>query len=352
MTRPFLPLMLAFGVLGMATPLAAADLQQTANLPLAQVAFDDQPVILPVTDSFNTAMHSVATDIGKHCTTTEAYGWRLQQTEQPRVNTIFNSVAGKLSTAGYNLQPQTPPSATREVTVFTAQKQDQDLLFMWSAGELGLVLLVCETQSGVVAAPDTLAAPASVADDVAAAEATKPEPKPKATPLKSKPKAKPKAKPQAKASKPAHDDLPPVMHEDSVAAPSDAVPVKNNKPGKAEPMSPEVKAMLDSLPPAQAIPVERPAATPEPEPVTDPAKLIPATPTGRANLPPQPAAPEAPPAVEPAPVLAPAPAPAPAPAAPAPTPPAPAPHPTNDVPLPAPPEVMPDTPKPAPAPAQ
>lgn len=276
MARPYLPsylsLMLALGLTFSAQNLMADDLQQAASSPLSGIAFDDHPVILPITESFQTAMHDVANDLGKHCGGTEAYGWRLLQTEQQRVNNAFNSAVSKLSELGYTLIPQTPHSATKEVTVFTAEKANKNILIMWSAGDLGLVLLMCDAQNGTAAnATDVL--PDLVAE-APVEEVKKPIVKKHVEKTKPVTKHKEKAKP--------------------------VVPTKKTaKLMKPEPLTPEVKAMLDSLPEATtpndnlAIPASTPDAiiVPAPEPKTAVPLAPPAPAEAPMNIPTPPPAP-------------------------------------------------------------
>jgi hypothetical protein len=283
MTRFLLPLALLLGTILVAHPIAAADPPTNPNLVLAGISFDDPPLPLPVTPNLQQALNQIAGDIGRHCAKQEAYGWRLQQTEQERVNGIFSDTATKLNGAGYNLVPQTPPSATRDITIFLAERAQQDLLFLWSAGELGLVLLVCEAQSSVTAIDQPAAEPVATEP----APSLKPSAKVK-QPTKPKPVAKSKAeKPKAKAEakKPAPaivepsaiaiDDLPPVVREATTAAPLAPAAPKTVAVPPLPNVTPEVKAMLESLPeapPAVPEPIAAPdtnAALPAPLPVDD-----------------------------------------------------------------------------------
>jgi len=273
MARPALPLLLAaLGLLVSTAPLKAETLPLADSTPLAHINFDDKPAALPVTDSFQSALASVAGDLGKHCGATEAYGWRLQQSEQSRVNTIFGNAVEKLQAQGYEMTPQTPASASREITVFTAKKAQQELLVMWSAGDLGLVLLMCESQP-----------------KLATQESLEPAPV-KIVPKAKKPAVKKTAAPKKAAEKtaPMPADLPAVVGESAVAKPeSNSVKAK-----AAETLTPEVKAMLDSLPESPATapkavePMMKPMADPTPAaaaidltvpPV--PPETMPATPT-------------------------------------------------------------------------
>lgn len=272
-----LPLALFLGAILVAPPLLAADPPSTPNLELAGISFDDPPMRLPVTPNLHRAMNQIAGDLGKHCSVQEAYGWRVQQTEQERVNGIFSSAATKLSEAGYNLTPQTPPSATRDITIFLAQRPAQDLLFLWSAGELGLVLLVCDAPNGVletarsVNSPDNFeAAPEQNKSEIKVRKSGKPKPASKVKSDKSNPM--PTATKTHATDAPMAigiDDLPPVVHETTTATPI-APPLPKETPKSAPPeVAPEVKAMLESLPekPPAAVEAVPSATPPTPQPL-------------------------------------------------------------------------------------
>ncbi len=277
MARFKLPLALFLGTIFMASPLWAAEPETTKNLELAGISFDDPPLRLPVTPALQQAMNQIAGDLGKHCGTQEAYGWRVQQTEQQRVNDIFSSAATKLGTAGYNLAPQTPPSATRDITIFLAQRPAEDLLFLWSAGELGLVLLVCDAQNGVTASESLGAAPDAVEPVVVTKKPSATTKKPvKPKPVTKSKAAKPSTKPAISRFSPvgdapaaiAVDDLPPVVRETTTAAPIPPAPAKETIPPSPQ-VTPEVKAMLESLPesPPTAPAFAEPTASTPPEPL-------------------------------------------------------------------------------------
>jgi hypothetical protein len=128
-----------------ALPVQAADLPMATASPLAGIGFDDRPLFLPVQRNFQMAMLTAGTEIGRSCGKMEAYGWRMSQSEQGRVNQIFNSSVDRLRGMGYVIEMQTPNSVSKDVTMFTADRSNKHLLFMWSAGEIGLVMTLCET---------------------------------------------------------------------------------------------------------------------------------------------------------------------------------------------------------------
>lgn len=129
----------------------AADLPKAAVSPIAGITFDDPPISLPVAPNFQVAMQAAAGELGLSCGTVESYGWRMQQSEQQRVNTIFTTTVERLRAQNFIMETRAPTTVAHDITVFTAHRRDKDLLAMWSAGELGLVLLLCDAQS--LAAP-------------------------------------------------------------------------------------------------------------------------------------------------------------------------------------------------------
>jgi hypothetical protein len=123
----------------------AADLPLATSSPLSGLAFDDKPLMLPMQHNFQMAMLTAGSEIGRSCGKMESYGWRMSQSEQGRVDQIFNSTVDHLHTMGYQVDPQNPVSVSHDITLFTADKADRHFLFMWSAGEVGLVMVLCET---------------------------------------------------------------------------------------------------------------------------------------------------------------------------------------------------------------
>jgi hypothetical protein len=138
----------AFLVLsGLAQPARAADLPLASGSILAGIGFDDRPLLLPVQRNFQMAMLTAGSELGRSCGKMEAYGWRMSQSEQSRVDQIFNSTVDRLRGLGYVVELQTPNSISRDITMFTADRPNRHLLSMWSAGEIGLVMVMCETSA-------------------------------------------------------------------------------------------------------------------------------------------------------------------------------------------------------------
>jgi hypothetical protein len=135
----------------MASPLRVVSKAQAADLPLATtsplvgVPFDDRPLALPVQRNFQMAMLTASSELGRSCGRMEAYGWRMSQSEQSRVNQIFNTTVDHLRGMGYGVEPQAPTSVSHDITMFTADRDNRHFIFMWSAGELGLVMVLCES---------------------------------------------------------------------------------------------------------------------------------------------------------------------------------------------------------------
>jgi hypothetical protein len=137
-------------VIGFAAQARAADLPLAAASPLTGVAFDDRPLLLPVQRNFQMAMLTASSELGRSCGSMEAYGWRMNQAEQGRVNQIFNNTVDRLRLLGYTIAPQILTSVSNDITLFTADRADKHFLFLWSAGELGLVLNLCATSAPLV----------------------------------------------------------------------------------------------------------------------------------------------------------------------------------------------------------
>ncbi|MDX2028917.1 MAG: hypothetical protein SFW62_09840 [Alphaproteobacteria bacterium] len=125
----------------------AVDLPLAAGSPLVGFAFDDRPLLLTVHRNFQMAMLTAGSEIGRSCGKMESYGWRMDQSEQQRVNQIFNNTVDRLRALGYVVETQAPSSISRDITMFTADRPDKHFLFMWSAGEIGLVMVLCESSA-------------------------------------------------------------------------------------------------------------------------------------------------------------------------------------------------------------
>ena len=125
----------------------AADLPLASTSPLAGIGFDDKPLYLPVQRNFQMAMLTAGSELGRSCGKMEAYGWRMSQSEQARVDQIFNSTVDRLRGLGYVVEMQNPNSISHDITMFTADSPKKHLLAMWSAGEIGLVMVLCETSA-------------------------------------------------------------------------------------------------------------------------------------------------------------------------------------------------------------
>lgn len=126
---------------------AAADLPLASGSDMAGIGFDDKPLVLPVQRNFQMAMLTAGSELGRSCGKMEAYGWRMAQTEQARVDQIFNTTVDRLRGLGYVVEMQTPNAVSKDITMFTADKPNRHLLSMWSAGEIGLVMVMCETSA-------------------------------------------------------------------------------------------------------------------------------------------------------------------------------------------------------------
>lgn len=125
----------------------ASDLPVAAGSPISGIAFEDRPLLLPVQRNFQMAMLTASSELGRSCGHMEAYGWRMDPNEQGRVNQIFNNTVDRLRAQGFVVESQTLGSVSHDVTLFTADRRDKNLIFMWSAGEVGLVMVLCQTSA-------------------------------------------------------------------------------------------------------------------------------------------------------------------------------------------------------------
>lgn len=140
-------LFLVLGIFVSVTSVRAGDLPTAVSSPIAGITFDDQPLSLPVQRNFQMAMLTSSSELGRSCGRMEAYGWRMAQDEQQRVNQVFNSTVDRMRAQGYVVESQAPNSVSKDITLFTADRPDKHLIFMWSAGEIGLVMVLCETSA-------------------------------------------------------------------------------------------------------------------------------------------------------------------------------------------------------------
>lgn len=136
----------------------AADLPTAAGSPIAGINFDDRPLMLPVQRNFQMAMLTASTELGRTCGKMEAYGWRLGDKEQGRVNQIFNNTVDRMRAQGYAVQTQNARAVSKDVTLFTADREDKRLMFLWSAGDIGLVMVLCQTTAPLPSTPRNILA--------------------------------------------------------------------------------------------------------------------------------------------------------------------------------------------------
>lgn len=141
---------LVLAAIALPESLYAADLPLASKSPLAGFTFDDRPLALPVQQNFQMAMLTASSDLGRSCGKMEAYGWRMKQTEQERVDQVFNNTVDRLRALGYVVEAQAPSSVSRDITLFTADRADKHFIFMWSAGQIGLVMVLCESSPPLV----------------------------------------------------------------------------------------------------------------------------------------------------------------------------------------------------------
>ena len=78
----------------------AMNMPTAAGSPIAGIAFDDRPLMLPDHRNFQMAMIAISSEMGRSCGQMESYGWRLDPEEQNRVNLLFNNTVDRFACAG------------------------------------------------------------------------------------------------------------------------------------------------------------------------------------------------------------------------------------------------------------
>lgn len=280
------------------TGMRSETLRRVSYSDLSGVTFADQPLRMNASEAFRRSLDTVSFELGRPCKSQEYFGWPMQQSEQGRVDRIFEETNAKFKLRGYNLQPRKPRSVGSDVAAFTADRHDKRILGIWSAGDVGLLLLMCDSD---VPPPSAVAAK------------TKHEPVAK---KKSKKTKKRSAKTVTSTSVTPTEtgvtqpDAPTGMIDPNMGAGPSGAPVPSAKPQ----VIPGAASKSAQEEPAQSTPAAPPAATPPapapvaPAPVATPEPATPApapapTPTPTPAAAPEPAAPAPAPKVEaPAPV--------------------------------------------------
>lgn len=122
-------------------------LRRVSFSELSGITFDDQPLRMNASDAFRRSLEMVSFELGRPCKGQEYFGWPMQQTEQKRVDRIFEETNEKFKLRGFSITPQRPRSVGHDVSVFTADRLDKKVLGIWSAGDVGLLLLMCDAQT-------------------------------------------------------------------------------------------------------------------------------------------------------------------------------------------------------------
>lgn len=255
------------------TGMRSETLRRVSYSDLSGVTFADQPLRMNASEAFRRSLDTVSFELGRPCKSQEYFGWPMQQSEQGRVDRIFEETNAKLKLRGYNLQPRKPRSVGSDVAAFTADRHDKRILGIWSAGDVGLLLLMCDSDAP---APSALAAK------------TKHE-------VAGKKKLKKSKKKSAKAVT-STDTTAPEFSATQPDAPT-GTPTPSAKP-QVIPGAPS-KNVQDE--PAQSTPAAAPAVAPAPTPVAAPEPAAPAplpAPAPATTTPPAPKA-ETPAAINP-----------------------------------------------------
>ncbi|MCL2469556.1 MAG: hypothetical protein FWF24_04925 [Alphaproteobacteria bacterium] len=159
-------LLLVFGIFfGFSSSSQAQQPLGVVSSAIAGISFDDPPLVLPIQRNFQMAMLTSSSALGRTCGRMEAYGWRVDAQEQNRVDNIFNTTVDRLLTQDFTVEAKAASGISDDVTLFTADRADKNLIMLWSAGDIGLVMVLCETSAPLrdsVRDADTLAMAESV----------------------------------------------------------------------------------------------------------------------------------------------------------------------------------------------
>ena len=257
-------------------------LRRVSQSEISGVTFDDQPLRLSASEPFRRSLDTVSFELGRPCKNQEYLGWPLQQSEQSRVDRVFEEVNEKMKLRGYDLQPRKARSVGSDVAAFTADNAERRLLGIWSAGDVGLLLLMCDSET-----PRDLAYAAKLKQESDAAAAKKAKPKTGKAKKKNKKrphgflktKAAPMAAPIATEPAPSSDSTMSAGSTSGSVPPSDpnAAPLGTRAP-QAEAPAPD--APLPTTPSAASPLVPAPPEDAKPQ-------VIPGAPSK--SLPPEPA---------------------------------------------------------------
>ncbi len=228
---------------------------------ISGVTFDDQPLRMNSSEAFRRSLDTVSFELGRPCKNQEYLGWPMQQSEQARVDRLFEETNERLKLRGYNLQPRKARSVGSDVAAFTADRGDKRLLGIWSAGDVGLLLLMCDSET-----PQDAAYAAKMKQKTDAGLQSK-----KSKVTKTKKKAKKKSAPSRKLFQ-AGGEAP------AVAAPSESTGSATQPDAPSKPADPNSAPLGTTAPQAQGAD----AVPPPPVPTTT-TPLIPAAPETEAK---------------------------------------------------------------------
>lgn len=148
-------------------PSSLRPLTTTGNSQVTGITFSEAPTVLPIDTRFSQSIQTIALDLGLSCGQIEAFGWNIAPNDQARVDSLFTNTAVELNRLGYRVQPQDPAAAAEDITVYTATRADNardPALFVWSAGDAGLLLLICGAKGDSTGGANTLQSSGMEAD--------------------------------------------------------------------------------------------------------------------------------------------------------------------------------------------
>jgi len=259
-----------------------ASLKRVFYSDVAGVTFDDQPLRMPPSETFSRSLDKVAFELGVTCQEKEYLGWPLAQSEQARVDSIFSDTVSKMKMRGYSVTPRNPRAAGADVSVFTATRRaepvSRSVLGIWSAGDAGLLLMMCDT------APSAKEAVKIKPAKTKATKKKKSSRKKASAPATKRPEVIPGAAPKSEEGKTDNG----VEGKPDAAGAAPVQPAAAFNPDTKQEAAPPV-APAAAPAPAMLDPAPAPATPPEPKAVPK-AEPAPA-PSSEATPPPPPVAP-------------------------------------------------------------
>ncbi|HYG84659.1 MAG TPA: hypothetical protein VD978_00205 [Azospirillum sp.] len=126
--------------------------------PIAKIFFAEPPLILEDDGTYAGAIQRVGKEVSRECGAVESYGWDFKgkdrEQQQQQAYAVYDSTMQALEKAGYKLAEKKVRSIPDpETLVFTAERQENRLLLMWSPVQDATLLLICDAGTGAKSPP-------------------------------------------------------------------------------------------------------------------------------------------------------------------------------------------------------